>query len=744
MKYFRFLLLLICCTLPSIVLARGKTPLTEGERMVSICIIISFPILIWAWFVYYRYQRTKDKRKFLRSSFMQAIFYPVIMTFLVLIFVNLISPSQVVKNEIKKKISHEDLLIKEQGLRKKVEENFTNPDLTFEYIRFHYQNAKEAENDYEIVNFYHDKIQADDPIYRDVAFIGLAYCDFQLKKYDEALAELNNIYDTKFPYQNYIKGCIYLEKLDTLKAIASLKSELAIRKNSEGAAIVLAEVYKAQLAYKELYEMIEIYHVDKYLPRSFVRKIYIVNNDVAEYILIEFSIIYSYISITIFISALLITLVWIYYLYKVDMYEKEKISYILIIFLYGCLFSFFAFPLYDICKLYLNFDLNGQPLNDLLYSVFGIGAIEELVKIIPLFIILWFTKEINEPFDYILYACVSALGFAFVENLMYLNHESMYIIQGRTFHAAIGHMCDSAIFAYGMVLARYRYNNFNPLIAFLLSYLVACVSHGLYDFFLFHDSALLFNILFYFEISLFTVIVNNCLNNSAFFSYENKPHHHKLELILSVSLVGILLFQYTINAFQYGTESANGSFFSSFLHGGLIIPFFVYKLSRLDMIKGYWFGFYNSVDNIHEQDRGGRAFVGMFVGDSIKPNNWVGTKINFRPDVQNKRLKSFVPGSVDARIIDRWVLPHQKEGKIRNDPYWFLLELENELNFPEGSFSNVLLKFKLSSPDIHQLPDAVSFVYLIPKEYEGNTENLRVNNLIPKGMVLLNTIPENL
>ena len=48
------------------------------------------------------------------------------------------------------------------------------------------------------------------------------------------------------------------------------------------------------------------------------------------------------------------------------------------------------------------------------------GLSEEIIKIIPVLIILKTTKFINEPIDYIIYSSISALGFAFIENIQYI------------------------------------------------------------------------------------------------------------------------------------------------------------------------------------------------------------------------------------------------------------------------------------------------------------------------------------
>ena len=88
-------------------------------------------------------------------------------------------------------------------------------------------------------------------------------------------------------------------------------------------------------------------------------------------------------------------------------------------------------------------------------GVFGIGVIEEFVKFVPFLIILKFTKIINEPIDYIMYASLSALGFAFVENFNYFDDGSINIIHSRALTASIAHMVFSSLVVYGLILAKY-------------------------------------------------------------------------------------------------------------------------------------------------------------------------------------------------------------------------------------------------------------------------------------------------
>jgi len=758
MLWIRTLLFLLLFTLSLSVFARSEEE--EAWRFqIRIYTFIFWGVVISAWYVYYKYQKARDKKRFLESSFIRAVFYPLAMVFLVVGLVNFIAPKGYVqpKEPVQKKEIY--TLESEAKWREKVENDFLNPDNSYEYIKTHYSIKRNYDTDFEIVNYYEDRTNFDEENYRDIGNLGLAYCYFKLGKQEEILVRLNKIADKKLKYVNYLKGCNYLDLYDTAKAIVYLNNEVKMfGAQNPTAILVVSEVYRVQKNYTGLYELNKNYSAILNLSKHELRKIYIANNDIFNYAVIQMKLIFENVTITIALFSLLISFIWIFYLYKLDLFEKEKYQYILFAFILGSLNSFFAFPIYDFYEIFMKFDLNDTIWNDLLYSIFAIGAIEEFIKITPLFFILLFTKEINEPYDYIFYACVSALGFAFVENLMYLSNDSYNIIAGRFFYAAIGHLCDSAIVAYGLVLGRYKYKNKNTVFLFITTFITACVIHGLYDFFLFQKMPFLTYLILLFEVGFFVVIINNCLNNALHFTYEGNPHNHKLEFILSVSLIGVLLFQYTVNAFQYGIGLANQKLFDLVLFGLLIVPYLLYKLSRLDLVKGHWFGYYSPIKNEFElaSPHGSSDYrpvgpatapfvlgiVNLFkyiVGDSIKPNNYVHANIYFKADGLSK-LRFILKEELYGNITDRLVLKFRAKGKIKKNPYWFLLKLKTPIQLQEGSFDYLYVKFKYNSIDLYQDKNTEAFIF-IPKITE-NTKELTQDHLICKGKILINSALE--
>src|SRR5690606_36837152 len=117
--------------------------------------------------------------------------------------------------------------------------------------------------------------------------------------------------------------------------------------------------------------------------------------------------------------AFFIAWVWIDYYRLIDIYEKEHLKYILFTFFFGGLSAFLVLNLEQYFFGYFNFELSGNWFNDFMYSTFRIGLVEEVAKAIPFVITLFlFGKQLNEPIDFIAFICISALGFAAVENIL--------------------------------------------------------------------------------------------------------------------------------------------------------------------------------------------------------------------------------------------------------------------------------------------------------------------------------------
>jgi RsiW-degrading membrane proteinase PrsW (M82 family) len=118
------------------------------------------------------------------------------------------------------------------------------------------------------------------------------------------------------------------------------------------------------------------------------------------------------------------------------------------------------------------------------------GATEEAFKYFAVFILIWRNRNFNEKFDGIVYAVSIALGFAAIENLLYVfSNNSMQVGLLRAFTAVPGHTIFGIVMGFYLGLARFSpYGKGKWL---LYAFLVPWLLHGIYDFMLMSGHPLL-------------------------------------------------------------------------------------------------------------------------------------------------------------------------------------------------------------------------------------------------------------
>lgn len=295
---------------------------------------------------------------------------------------------------------------------------------------------------------------------------------------------------------------------------------------------------------------------------------------------------YLYILISLFIAW-----IWVDYYRLIDIYERDRLRYVIPAFILGGASLFLVWVAHWLFIDDLGFDFNGEPLNDFLVSTFQIGLLEEVAKTIPfLIILLVFRKQFNEPVDFLLFISVSALGFSAVENVMYFYRHGPQIIDGRAILSSVGHMFDTSLVAYGIILYRYKKQSIAVIFLFLL---LAALSHGIYDFWLLFKGAenygwIITIVYFLFTISIFATILNNCLNNSSFFTYKRVVDSQKVSGRLLLYYGIVFLAQFVIMCFETDIESAIIDLMFSLLITGFIVVITVARMSRFKLIHTRW------------------------------------------------------------------------------------------------------------------------------------------------------------
>ena len=189
----------------------------------------------------------------------------------------------------------------------------------------------------------------------------------------------------------------------------------------------------------------------------------------------------------ILILAVLPVIVLAAYIYKKDKYEKEPFRMLLLAFFLGIL----SIPLDLIIVGIIN---GAMPGSTVFYSAFfEAGIPEEFSKWLLFMLVIWRNKNFNEFFDGIVYACFIGLGFAGIENLMYVFGNESFggaLATGvmRALLSVPGHFLFAVIMGYFLGLAKFRPEERGKYL--LLSLLCPMLAHGIFDYLLMLSSAL--------------------------------------------------------------------------------------------------------------------------------------------------------------------------------------------------------------------------------------------------------------
>jgi RsiW-degrading membrane proteinase PrsW (M82 family) len=168
------------------------------------------------------------------------------------------------------------------------------------------------------------------------------------------------------------------------------------------------------------------------------------------------------------------------YVYSRDRYEKEPYSVLIKALFTGI---FIALPAVIIERFLDLFSGDLEGLKNAAYSAFAVAALtEEGLKFLAFRIFLWKDKNFNEKFDGIVYAVYISLGFAAVENVLYVFSGGYSVGLVRAITAVPAHALFGIVMGFYFGVARFsdRLRKYYILMAFILPFLF----HGFYDFML--------------------------------------------------------------------------------------------------------------------------------------------------------------------------------------------------------------------------------------------------------------------
>ena len=119
-----------------------------------------------------------------------------------------------------------------------------------------------------------------------------------------------------------------------------------------------------------------------------------------------------------------------------------------------------------------------------IYSFLFVSLIEEGFKWLSTRFIGYSSKHFDESFDIIVYASFVALGFAFLENIMYVFNYGMSAAILRALISVPGHLSFGIMMGYYMLLSKISRNKTKKRKYMIYSFLFPFLLHGLYDYLL--------------------------------------------------------------------------------------------------------------------------------------------------------------------------------------------------------------------------------------------------------------------
>ncbi|MEQ6124623.1 PrsW family glutamic-type intramembrane protease [Pseudotenacibaculum sp. MALMAid0570] len=177
------------------------------------------------------------------------------------------------------------------------------------------------------------------------------------------------------------------------------------------------------------------------------------------------------------------SMIIIAYIYFKDKFEREPWKLLFKNFILGATVSVVLTCVLGYLAVILFPSLSENSIFDMFIKAFFVVAlVEEFSKYIIVRYAAQKNKEFDEPFDGIVYAVMVSMGFATLENVLYVYTYGLETGIFRAFTAVPAHATFGILMGYFMGKAKFSKNRFALN---MMGLLVATLFHGAYDFFLF-------------------------------------------------------------------------------------------------------------------------------------------------------------------------------------------------------------------------------------------------------------------
>lgn len=181
-------------------------------------------------------------------------------------------------------------------------------------------------------------------------------------------------------------------------------------------------------------------------------------------------------------SGVIPTLLWLFFWLREDRFQPEPRGLLALTFIAGALSVFIVLPIEFFVK---SFGITGTE------KIFFFALTEEIIKFLVVFVIDFNSSYLDEPIDYAIYLITGSLGFAAMENVMFLMSPGLqtdisFIIETGTLRflgASILHTILAA--SLGIILGFVFYKKKSTKIIFaIIGLIIVTILHTIFNYFI--------------------------------------------------------------------------------------------------------------------------------------------------------------------------------------------------------------------------------------------------------------------
>ena len=180
--------------------------------------------------------------------------------------------------------------------------------------------------------------------------------------------------------------------------------------------------------------------------------------------------------------SLLPCVVWLVYFYTHSRYKRPPFKLIAITFLLGALATIPALFLNVIGQKAFYLFAGKTQISHILFFFIVVGPVEEAIKMLMVWIYAYRQPQFDEPLDGVIYSAAAALGFAAVENIVYISQNNPMLVLLRGPLSNPGHALFSALWGLALCQAKAKPNLPSERVPIIVKgWLIAAMLHGLFD-----------------------------------------------------------------------------------------------------------------------------------------------------------------------------------------------------------------------------------------------------------------------